>query len=202
MTRYIKLYFYYLRRTGLFGFLGKNILKLAVLIGLLSVLLYLIENHVIAIKDLFALMVNHVDNWVVFLIFAISESLLGLIPPDIFIVWTKELSGQIGVNAWLLIGFLGTLSYIGGMISYYLGLKITYIPKINTWLTAKYGQLFLDLKKWGGFFVVISALLPVPFSLVMVICGITKYPLKWAAYLGLFRYLRFFGYAYFLFFLV
>ena len=202
MNRYSKLYYHYLKRTGLFQFLGSNLLKLLAVILVFAGILFLIENYVITIKEIFSLIVENVDTWMVFVLFTISESLLGLLPPDLFIVWTKELGEHIHMNPWLLVTFLATLSYVGGLISYLLGMKLIHIPKVHDWALLKYGDLFQKLKKWGGFFVVVSALLPVPFSIVLMVCGITGYPFKWAAYLGLFRFLRFFSYAIFLFMLV
>lgn len=202
MNRYSKLYYHYLRRTGLFQFLGSNLLKLGAVIALFAFALFLMERYLITIKEIFEFVVSNVDTWTVFLIFTLSESLLGILPPDMFIVWSKELSGHVHYNPWLLVGLLAMLSYVGGLISYLIGLRIIHVPKVHNWAINKYGDLFVNLKKWGGFFVVVSALLPVPFSIVMMICGITGYPFKWAAYLGLFRFLRFFGYAVFLFMLV
>ena len=147
-------------------------------------------------------MVLNVSTGLVFAIFVISESLLGLLPPDLFILWSKELSNQLQWNPWWLLGLLALLSYIGGMVSYFLGMKIILIPSIHNWCFKKYSTLFVNLKKWGSFFVVVSALLPIPFAVVMLICGATQYPLKWAAILALFRFVRFFGYALFLFELV
>jgi len=202
VNRYSKLYYHYLKRTGLFQFLGENLLKLGGVIAMFVGAVVLMEQYLITLKEIFVLIVENVDVWAVFVLFTISESVLGLLPPDFFIVWSKELSNQIQLNEWLLVGFLALLSYTGGMISYVMGMKIIHVPKIHDWALEKYGNLFKNLKKWGGFFVVVSALLPVPFSIVMLICGITGYPIKWAAYLGLFRFVRFFGYAIFLFMLV
>lgn len=202
MQRYLELYFHHLRRTGLFKFLWKNLLRLGAAIALFFIFIFLLEKYIISLKELFTLIIETVDAWVVFLIFTLSESFLGLIPPDFFIVWTKQLGVDIGMNPWLLVFFLATLSYAGGMISYFFGVQIIRIPKVHNWALKKYGTVFKNLKKWGGFFVVISALLPVPFSIVLMICGITGYPFKWVAFLGLFRFLRFFGYAVFLFTLV
>ncbi|MFC2109432.1 YqaA family protein [Bacteroidota bacterium] len=202
MNRYSKLYYHYLRRTGLFTFLGSNLTKLALVIGVFFGLIFLMESYVITLKEIFSFIVGNVDTWAVFFVFAVSESFLGIIPPDFFIIWTKELSSSVQLSAWVLVGLLAALSYLGGLISFYLGVKLIHVPKIHDWALRKYEDLFKNLKKWGGFFVVISALLPVPFSIVMMICGITGYPMKWAAYLGLFRFLRFFVYAVFLFTLI
>ncbi len=202
MNRYSKLYYHYLRRTGLFRFLGQNMFKLLLILGVLGLSIVIMERYVITIKELFVFIVDTVDTWAVFALFGVSETFLGLLPPDLFIVWSKELSMQNGWNPWLLTGLLAFLSYSGGLLSYFIGMKISLLPKVHNWATNKYGELFANLKKWGGFFVVVSALLPVPFSIVMMICGITRYPIKWAVYLGLFRFLRFFGYAVFLFMLL
>lgn len=202
MQRYLNLYYQYLSRTGLFQFLAKNLFKLSVILAILFALVFLLEKFVITIKELFTVIVDTVDIWVVFLIFTVSESFLGILPPDIFIVWTKELGEDIGVNPWLLTLALAILSYLGGLLSYFIGMKLIHVPRIHDWALRKYGELFKNLKKWGGFFVVISAMLPIPFSIVLMICGVTGYPFKWAAYLGLFRFVRFGLYAIFLFKLV
>ncbi|WP_152287318.1 YqaA family protein [Flavicella marina] len=202
MQRYLNLYYQYLNRSGLFQFLGRNLLKLGLVLAVFFGAMFLLEKFVITLKEVFALIVDTVDAWMVFVIFVFSESFLGLLPPDFFIVWTKELGDDIGVNPWLLTFLLAGLSYIGGLISYFIGAKLIHIPKIHEWVTRKYAELFKNLKKWGGFFVVISALLPVPFSIVLMICGITSYPFKWVLYLGLFRFVRFGLYAMFLFTLV
>tara|TARA_B100000809_G_scaffold265985_1_gene326666 strand:+ start:6645 stop:7253 length:609 start_codon:yes stop_codon:yes gene_type:complete len=202
MQRYINLYFQYLSRTGLFQFLAKNVLKLILVVAVFFGTIFLLEKFVITLKDLFTIIVDTVDVWLVFVIFTVSESFLGLIPPDFFIVWTKQLGIEIGVSPWLLTFFLASLSYLGGMISYFIGMKLIHVPKIHDWAISKYGELFTNLKKWGGFFVVISAMLPIPFSIVLMVCGITGYPFRWAAYLSFFRFFRFGLYALFLFTLV
>lgn len=202
MQRYLNLYYQYLNRSGLFQFLGKNLIKLGLVVALFFATVFLLEKFVISLKEIFSVIVDTVDAWMVFVIFTLSESFLGLLPPDFFIVWTKELGGDIGVNPWLLTLMLACLSYVGGLISYVIGAKLIHVPRIHDWALKKYGELFKNLKKWGGFFVVISALLPIPFSIVLMICGLTGYPFKWVVYLGLFRFLRFGLYAIFLFTLV
>lgn len=199
MFRYSKRYFYYLRRTGLFRFLADNLLKLAVLLSAFYAVLWFMETLGATLRGVFSIIIENTSAWTVFLLFAFSESFLGILPPDLFIIWAKEWSEDMQANPWLLVVFLATLSYFGGWVSYGIGTRIYKIPRLHTRVQEKYSKLLNDLKKWGGFFVVTSALLPVPFSIVMMVCGITGYPFKWAAYLSLFRYLRFFVYAYFLF---
>jgi hypothetical protein len=49
-------------------------------------------------------------------------------------------------------------------------------------------------KKWGGFLIVVGALLPVPFAVSCMTAGLIKYPFKSVAYYGSLRVLRIFGY--------
>ena len=202
MQRFLTLYYEYLKRTGLFKFLKKNLIKLSIFLALFFGTIFFLEKFVITLKEVFTLIVDEVDAWVVFVVFVISESFLGLLPPDFFIIWTKELGDEVGINPWILTFLLAFLSYGGGLISYSIGVRFIHVAKVHNWALKKYGELFNNLKKWGGFFVVISALLPVPFSLVLMVCGLTGYPFKWVVYLGLFRFVRFGLYSIFLFQLV
>ncbi|WP_196890491.1 YqaA family protein [Aureivirga marina] len=197
--RFLKLYYEYLKRTGLFTFLRKNLKSLLIVVGIVVGIFFIIEKFVITMKEIFQLIVDNVPDTFVYVIFTASETILGLIPPDLFIMWSKTQGESIGVNPWLLVGVLATLSYLGGVIAYGIGMKIEHIPKIHYWVTNKYSDLFTNLKKWGGFFIVIAALLPIPFSMVTLISGITGYSFRWLLILGLFRYVRFFVYAIFLF---
>jgi membrane protein YqaA with SNARE-associated domain len=55
------------------------------------------------------------------------------------------------------------------------------------------------MKKWGGVFIVISALLPFPYAIVCTVCGMTNYSRKRLLLLGLTRIARFLIYAVFLY---
>ncbi len=52
-----------------------------------------------------------------------------------------------------------------------------------------------NTKKWGGFLIVVGALLPVPFSITCLAAGMIKYPLKGVLTFGLLRFVRFTIYA-------
>lgn len=198
----IKRYYNYLKRTGLFAFLSQNFVKLIMALAFFYGVVFAIEFFVIPLKELFHLIVANVNTAAVFFIFTLSESFLGILPPDFFIVWCKQLGDEVKINPWLLVTFLATLSYLGGLISYWIGKNVIVRTTYYKSWHIKYQPLLENLKKWGGFFIVIAALLPVPFSVVMMVCGMVHYPFKWVAYLSLFRYVRFLSYALFLFQLV
>ena len=65
--------------------------------------------------------------------FFASETVLGLIPPEMFIAWAGKLN-----QPWIYLGILATLSYAGGLISYWIGRFITKIPKVHNYLEVKW----------------------------------------------------------------
>jgi len=126
----------------------------------------------------------------VFLIFFISETILGLLPPEMFIAWSAK-----AVSPWTYLFMLATLSYVGGAIAYIIGKQLFFIPAIKIYTEEKIAQHIVNLRKWGGFLVLVGALLPVPLSIVSLACGLIKYNFKNYLLWALFRYLRFIIYA-------
>ena len=55
----------------------------------------------------------------------------------------------------------------------------------------KIKQYIINLRKWGGFFIVVGALSPIPHSLVSIGAGLIGYKFKHYLLWSLFRYFRF-----------
>ena len=115
-----------------------------------------------------------------------SETLLGLIPPEIFIAWTKKTTEPI-----LNLTILTTLSYFGGLSSYFIGEKSLKIKAVKNYLEIKMEKHLKNSKKWGGILIIVGALLPLPFSISCMAAGMIKYPFKSVILFGLFRFVRF-----------
>jgi membrane protein YqaA with SNARE-associated domain len=126
----------------------------------------------------------------IFSFFLISETVLGLIPPEVFIAWASK-----SVTPWLFLLLLATMSYIGGIISYIIGNRIFLIPSVKNHLENKIARHITNLRKWGGFFVFVGAMLPIPHSVVSLASGLIKYNFKHYLLWALFRYVRFAIYA-------
>jgi membrane protein YqaA with SNARE-associated domain len=126
--------------------------------------------------------------------FFISETVLGLIPPEIFIAWTKKTISPI-----LNLALLATLSYGGGLLSYFIGKMTLKIKSVKNYLEVKMADNLKNTKKWGGFLIIAGALLPLPFSVACLAAGMIKYPFKNVVLFGLFRFLRFTIYAWAIF---
>lgn len=182
-TRLLHQYYSY---TGFYAFLGKSLKKSAIPIILIVGLLFFINEYVFTIDDGLELLTNSFSRIGVLITFFISETLLGLIPPEIFIGWSKKTANPI-----FNVSVLATLSYLGGVISYFIGKASTKIPSMKNYLEVKMAKNLKNIRKWGGFLILVGALLPLPFSISCMAAGIIQYPLKNVVLFGLFRFVRF-----------
>ena len=127
-------------------------------------------------------------------VFFTSETLLGIIPPEIFIAWSKKTDDPL-----VTLTILATLSYTGGLITYFIGKATLRIKKVKTFLEVKMAKQLKNTSKWGGFLILVGALLPIPFSITCLTAGMIRYPFKGVVLFGLFRFLRFAVYAWAIF---
>ena len=189
-----KLLHQYYRYTGFYTFIGNSLKKSAIPVVLIIFGLYLVNEYVFTIDDGLEFLTQTFSRTGVLIVFFISETLLGLIPPEIFIVWSKKTASPI-----LNLSILATLSYTGGILSYFIGKTIQKINTVKNYLEIKMAKHLKNTGKWGGFLILIGALLPVPFSITCVAAGMIKYPLKGVVLFGLFRFVRFALYAWAIF---
>ena len=189
-----KLLHQYYRYTGFYTFIGNSLKKSAIPVILIIFGLYLVNEYVFTIDDGLEFLTQTFSRTGVLIVFFISETLLGLIPPEIFIAWSKKTATPI-----LNLSILATLSYIGGILSYFIGKTIQKITTVKNYLEVKMAKHLKNTGKWGGFLILIGALLPVPFSITCVAAGMIKYPLKGVVLFGLFRFVRFALYAWAIF---
>ena len=186
----LNIYHHYYRRKGVYTFLWKNSLKItigfAVLIGAFLIFKDYVPNYNSKLETL----LNSINTWWALSIFFISEIVLGLIPPDLFIIWSKKFQFPYGM-----VSVLAVLSYVGGVIAYFIGKYIGSQPKIEQWILSKFSKHFKLIQKWGGVLIVFAALFPLPFSSICLVAGAVRFPFKTFLLLGLFRFARFFGYA-------
>ena len=126
--------------------------------------------------------------------FFVSETILGLVPPEIFIAWSGNMP-----RPWMFLSILALLSYSGGLMAYWLGKFITSMPSVHNYLEVKMAKQLRNSKKWGGILIVIGAILPVPFAVSCMTAGIIKYPFKSVMYYGSLRMVRIFAYGFVVF---
>jgi membrane protein YqaA with SNARE-associated domain len=184
----------YYARTGFYLFVWKNLKNAFLPIVGIAIAVFLFNKYVYNINDGLHHFTETFSRLTILAAFFISETLLGLIPPEIFIAWSKK-TGEPILN----LAILATLSYCGGLISYFLGKAALKITVIKVYLEVKMAESLKNTRKWGGILVLVGAVLPLPFSIACLAAGMIKYPFKNVVLFGLFRFARFAIYAWAIF---
>lgn len=172
---------------GLYGYMWWTSLKIVALYFAIIIPLVLIGKRLVDLNQVFHFITDNYTDGFVLLIFLISESFLGMIPPDIFMIWATKFDSPV-----LILTVLGLLSYIGGVFSYLIGYWLSTRPKIKAYSERALEKYILLASKWGGAFIIISALFPFsPFSMVVIAVSLLKYPFRLYLLFGISRIVRF-----------
>lgn len=188
-SRFRLLHQYY-SYTGFYTFIKSSLGRAIKPIIIFIVTLWLIHAFVIDFDDLFTTITTTYNPLIILGIFLASESFLGLIPPEIFIAWAGKTETPI-----FNLSILAALSYLGGILSFFIGKAIAKMPSIYNYLEIKMHKHVKMVRKWGGFLIVVGALLPIPFSMTSIAAGVIKYRFQNYLLFGLIRFLRFYLYA-------
>lgn len=181
-----KLLHQYYTYTGFYSFLGRSTMKAVPPIVIFVLAVVAIHFFVMDINDILIYVTENFHPVGVLSVFFASESILGLIPPEIFIAW----AGKFEEYQWFLLSILGVLSYLGGVVSYFIGRGIASIPSVFVYLEVKMAKHIKNMRKWGGLLIIAGALLPLPFSISSMAAGIIKFPFGSFLLFGLLRFLR------------
>ncbi len=180
----------YFKITQFYSFIKSTAFKGAIVALIFILLLLFVDSFVVDIGTLLTNLVEKCSPFVIFSVFLISESFLGLLPPEIFIAWASKSSYSLTY-----LFFLSVISYIGGIISYFIGSRLFLIPAVKNYIEHKIAKHIVNLRKWGGIFVFLGAVSPLPHSIVSMTCGLIKYNFKYYLLWSLFRFARFLVYA-------
>lgn len=177
-------------------FLVKNILKGFFFLAIFVLIFYLLRKGTTEEDRLLWFGSIYNNPYLVLAVFVGSEIIFGIIPPEIFMLWSME-TGYLGPY-FLSIGTLSLISYAAGFLNFNIGKflkgKVSWLNGDNKYLK-KYHKMF---DQYGGYLVIVASVTPIPFSAVALLAGAggldkTKYLLN-----SLFRILRYFVYAYIL----
>lgn len=189
-SRWKLLHQYYIY-TGFYKFILLGLKKaLWPAIIVIAVILY-VNFKVVSINELLITLTEKYSDVTVFSVFFASESILGLIPPDIFIAWTKNTPHPI-----VYLAALSILSYLGGVISYITGKALLLIPAFKDYMERKMFRHIANMRKWGGFLIAAGAILPLPFAIAALAAGMIKFDFKYFLLFALLRFLRFIIYGF------
>ncbi|PTX43171.1 membrane protein YqaA with SNARE-associated domain [Christiangramia gaetbulicola] len=186
----IRLLHQYYNYTGFYSFVWNSLKKAVLPIVLFVGALWAIDHYLLDIEDMLVTITETYAPFEVLAIFFLSESLLGLVPPELFIAW----AGKSG-SPFLFLSLLATASYLGGIVSYFIGVGITKIPAVHEAMELKMAKHIKNTRKWGGFLIIVGALLPIPFAMTSIAAGIIRFPFSSYLIFGLLRFARFYLYA-------
>ncbi len=176
----------YYKITQFYSFLKSTAYRGAIAIGVFVLVLLGLEYFFIDIHSLLNSLVKNYSPSVIISTFFTSEVFFGLIPPEIFIAWASK-----SFNPWLILFVIATASYLGGVVAYYIGYVLSKIPSVKHYLEVKVAKHINNLQKWGGFFIILGAVTPLPHSIVSMSSGMVRFGIKGYLLFALFRYVRF-----------
>ncbi len=170
-------------------YLIKNILK-----GLLWLALFLgaylfVKRHLKI--DFLELLGPISDNdFLIYTIFLLSEIVIGIIPPELFMIWAAERNDLL-INYIFVVFVLSVVSYCAGILGYVVGRYLSrtrfyrYVRKRFLRRTSEHFVTF------GPLLIIVAALTPVPFSGVAMITGAVRFSSRKYLLFSLTRFLRF-----------
>ncbi len=184
----------YYSRTGFYMFIWESLKKAFLPLLIIIITLILVNRYLFNINNGLEHLTEILPKTGIFSFFFVSETLLGLVPPEIFIAWSKKTADPI-----LNLALLATISYLGGLLSYVIGKWSLKIKSVKLYLEVKMAKHLKNTSRWGGFLILVGALLPIPFSISCMTAGMIRYSFKNVVLFGLFRFIRFAIYAWAIF---
>ncbi|MCJ7449512.1 MAG: VTT domain-containing protein [Bacteroidales bacterium] len=174
-------------KRDVYGYMLWTAFKIVVIYALILTPFILAGKYLIDFKAIFKYITDNLSDALVLVIFMLSESFLGMIPPDLFIIWSGKFN-----SPFLFLTLFGILSYLGGALSYLIGYGLTKTKRIKAYSERVLNKYISMVRKWGGAFIIISALFPLsPFSMVVIAVSLFKYPFRLYLLFGLSRIVRF-----------
>jgi membrane protein YqaA with SNARE-associated domain len=176
-------------------FLIRNLLRGLVWLALIIGAFLFIKNKV-DINYLAWLKPIYENTFIIFLIYFTSELVIGIIPPEIFMIWALR-NGSIA-EYMILILILAVISYLAGLAGYFFG-RYLHTTLVYRFIRRKFlTKMERKLNIYGLYIIIVAALTPLPFSGVSMLVGSVKYPLRKYILYSLTRFIRFAVYSWFI----
>jgi membrane protein YqaA with SNARE-associated domain len=176
-----------------YQFLFSNLLKGLGWLTILLLLFIYFKDSVVFQSDSGLMKYGNSPN-TVFFIYTISEIIVGMIPPELFMMWSLELAEYRNYVADL--ALLSVISYAAGTLSYLFG-RFFNGTVLYRYTRKKYLRKYEEkFNEYGGFLLFVAAVTPIPYSAICMLVGSVKYPFRNFFLISLFRILRFVVYGY------
>ncbi len=171
------------------GFLFKNLPRGLLWFAVLITAFILLEDYLL---ENFKHSINAIEDKPVYLfsVFFTSEVIFGLIPPEFFMmIWILH---KISLGGYIInLTILTLLSYLAGIIGYYLGKRFattSFFKRMHERYLTQYDH---QLKRYGGYLVFVGAVTPVPFSATCMLAGSIDYNFREFLLICITRIVRF-----------
>ncbi len=164
--------------------LMKGLLWLAVIVAL-----FIFSKHTVDRETLAKFEPVFQKTWLVFTVFSLSELVIGIIPPEVFLIWalrSDTLPGYIGLAL-----ILTVISYLAGAAAFGIG-KYLHNTLFYQYLKDRYLQRSEQLlQTYGQYLILVAALTPLPFSGTAMLVGAVDYPFRNYLLITLARFVKF-----------
>ncbi len=172
------------------SFLFRNLFKGLLWFAVIITAFILMEDYIQANFK------SHIDDiranpGVLYGIYTLSEIVFGILPPELFMmIWILD---NIDVTGFVInLSILTVISYGAGVLGYYIGNKFSKTDFYQNHIREKYlKQYEKNLKKFGGYLVLVGAVTPVPFSATCMLAGSVNMNLRNFLIICISRVLRF-----------
>jgi membrane protein YqaA with SNARE-associated domain len=152
------------------SFLFRNLIKGLLWFAIIITVFILMEDYIQANFK------SHIDDiranpGILYGLYTISEIVFGILPPELFMmIWILD---NIDVTGFVInLSILAVISYGAGVLGYYIGSKFSKTSFYQNHIREKYlKQYEKNLKKFGGYLVLVGAVTPLPFSATCMLAG-------------------------------
>ncbi len=171
------------------GFLIKNLVRGLIAFAIFITVFILLEDFIEEnfqshIQDLRA------NKLLLYGIFTLSEIVFGILPPELFmLIWVSSKATLTEYSLSLLT--LTIISYGAGVLGYFIGKFFSKTPIYRKMSERYLKQYENQLKRFGGYLVLVGAITPIPFSATCMLAGSVHFPFKSFLLICTTRVLRF-----------
>ncbi len=176
----------YYRQSGGYTLMQKSLVQMILLSALAVVGFWALNEYVIDLKAAGNYITKHLHWSMVVLSWFLSEIVVGIMPPNLYIIWARSFE-----QPWIMVWFLAIVSYGAGIVSFFVGQWLHRIPLIKRWIDDTYPEQFGQVRRFGGLLIFLGAMTPLPFSPLATIAGAVGFKFRDYLIVSLSRFLNF-----------
>lgn len=167
----------------------RNLLKGVVYLIVLIILIVLFKS---SFKNQYDIIEHAVSDsyYLMFLIFLVSEMFVGILPPELFMIWAIDDPWDYYITA---VSTMTMVSLFAGWLNYRIGRTLGKREFLMNFFEKrlKLNKYQKRYDQYGSGLIIVAALTPLPFSLISMLTGTLSYPQKKYLIFASFRIIRF-----------